>query len=217
MSDPNGSERRPAALQELVRTRVMAIVRTRHTAVIPDLVRTLVEGGLTMVEIALASPDTLDGVRATRRLGITELILGVGTVLTAEEGRSALQAGASFLVSPAVIPEVITDATSRGIAIFPGAYTPTEILSAANAGAVAVKVFPASVGGPQYIAALEGPFPDIPLLPTGGVQLSDVRAYLEAGATAVAIGSPLVQDADITGDTAALRSRARKVAELAST
>lgn len=200
-----------------MRTRVMAIVRTRHTAAIPALVQTLVEGGLTTVEIALASSDTLDGVRATARLGITELILGAGTILTADDGRSALHAGATFLVSPAVIPEVITDATNRGVAVFPGAYTPTEIVSATRAGATAVKVFPASVGGPQYIAALGGPFPDIPLLPTGGVQLSDVTAYLEAGAVAVAIGSPLVQDAATTGDTAALLSRARKLAELAST
>lgn len=133
------------------------------------------------------------------------MTVGAGTVLTIDAARRAVDAGAAFLVAPHVDPEVVAWTAGRGIPMFPGAATPTEVLAAWRAGAAGVKVFPASVVGPAFVRELRGPLPDIPLLPTGGVTVDNAAAYIEAGAAAVGIGSWLF--AGGTPDSIAERAR----------
>jgi 2-dehydro-3-deoxyphosphogluconate aldolase/(4S)-4-hydroxy-2-oxoglutarate aldolase len=131
-------------------------------------------------------------------------------VTTADAAEQAITAGAQFLVTPALLPEVHAVADDRGVPVLAGAYTPTEVLAAWRAGAAAVKVFPAVSGGTAHIAALRGPFPDIPLVPVGGIALATVPDYLGAGALAVGLGAPLVGDgaspAEIDARAGALRA-----------
>jgi len=215
MSSP---ERAPAqAVMDCLRqTRLLAIVRTAAAGLIPDIVETLAQSGVRAVEIALANPDTVAAIRAVAKRDIPGLLLGAGTVLDVEAAAAALDAGATYFVSPAVIPDVVRFAAQRDLAVFPGAYTATEILAAMNLGAPAVKLFPASAGGPGYLRALLGPLPFARLLPTGGVTLESIPDYLDAGALAVAIGSPLIRDADRTSDLSALTARAQTAVGLAS-
>jgi 2-dehydro-3-deoxyphosphogluconate aldolase / (4S)-4-hydroxy-2-oxoglutarate aldolase len=214
----NSPERMPsqAVMGCLGQTRLLAIVRTAATGLIPGIVETLVQSGVRAVEIALANPDAVTAIRAVAKLEIPGLVLGAGTVLDVDAASAALDAGAAYFVSPAVIPEVMRFAAERDVAIFPGAYTATEIFTAIGLGASAVKLFPASAGGPGYLSALLGPLPFARLLPTGGVTLESIPDYLNAGAFAVAIGSPLIRDAGTTGDLSALATRALTAVRLAS-
>jgi 2-dehydro-3-deoxyphosphogluconate aldolase/(4S)-4-hydroxy-2-oxoglutarate aldolase len=138
--------------------------------------------------------------------------VGVGTVVTADDVDVASDAGAAFVVSPAVVPAMMLRAVDVGIDAIPGAFTPTEILQARDLGATAVKLFPAPVGGPAYVRALRGPIPTVPFVTTGGVGLDDVGAYLDAGATCVGLGSELVGRTPPAGenDLAAIAERAAK-------
>lgn len=204
-----------AVMEGLASTRVLAIVRTTAADLIPGIVETLVEAGMRAVEIALTGPAMVPAIRTVARRGLPGLLLGAGTVLDASAAGAVVEAGAAYFVTPAVIPEVIQFATERGLAVFPGAYTPTEILTAIRLGATAVKLFPASAGGPGYLSALLGPLPSARLIPTGGVTLDAIPGYLGAGAFAVAIGSPLLRDADSAGDLRALKTRAETALRLA--
>jgi 2-dehydro-3-deoxyphosphogluconate aldolase/(4S)-4-hydroxy-2-oxoglutarate aldolase len=194
----------------------MGIVRTAVNYVIPGIVETFVHSGVCPVEVSLATADTVTAIREVASADIPGLVLGAGTVLDADAAAAVLQAGASYFVSPAVIPEVIRFARARDVAVFPGAYTPTEVLTAMNLGATAVKLFPASAVGPGYLKALLGPLPTAQLIPTGGITLKSIPDYLDAGAMAVAVGAPLLHDADSAGDLRALAERARSATQLAS-
>jgi 2-dehydro-3-deoxyphosphogluconate aldolase/(4S)-4-hydroxy-2-oxoglutarate aldolase len=132
------------------------------------------------------------------------LLVGAGTVLDVEGASAAVDAGATFLVMPVTDVEVIRWAAEREVPVFPGALSPTEVLAAWRAGASAIKLFPASVGGPALLRELRGPFPDIPLMPTGGVTADNARALIDAGAVAVGVGSWLAG----APDDATLRARA---------
>ncbi|AUG81184.1 aldolase [Kitasatospora sp. MMS16-BH015] len=182
--------------------RTLAIVRGRDREAALRTVLTLAEEGLTASEVSLTTADALWVIeRARRSLGPSAL-LGAGTVLTAADAARAAEAGASFLVTPG-----ITDTESR-LPHLIGAFTPTEVIEAGRRGALAVKLFPASLGGPAYLSALRAPFPEVPFLPVGGVDAASAAAYLAAGAVAVGVGSPLIGDAADGGDLAALRTRA---------
>lgn len=169
--------------------RLLAIVRYREPADLAAVVAAIRRGGIAQIEVTLDTPGALDVVEAERTDGHP---IGVGTVVTASDVKLAAAAGASFVVGPAVVPEMLASAVDLGIDAIPGAFTPTEILRAADLGAAAVKLFPAPVGGPAYVRALRGPIADVPLVTTGGVSIDDVRAYLEAGATCVGLGGELV-------------------------
>ncbi|MQA86344.1 MAG: bifunctional 4-hydroxy-2-oxoglutarate aldolase/2-dehydro-3-deoxy-phosphogluconate aldolase [Streptosporangiales bacterium] len=191
--------------------RVVAILRARDADRFAAVSDVLLEAGVPVVEFTMTSRGAVDALRdyAARRAG--EVVLGAGTVLTPEQARESVDAGATYLVTPAVCPDVVAEGQRLGVPVLPGALTPTEILGAARAGAAAVKVFPASLGGPPYIKAVRAPLPDIPLVPTGGVGIADVRSYLEAGALAVGLGGPLVGDSCDGGDLGTLADRARAV------
>jgi 2-dehydro-3-deoxyphosphogluconate aldolase / (4S)-4-hydroxy-2-oxoglutarate aldolase len=210
------SPSKDAVLDGLRRTKVLAIVRSTAADLIPGIVETLVEAGICAVEIALAGPGTVSAIRAVSRRNIPGLLLGAGTVLDTDAAGAVLEAGAGYFITPAVLAEVIRFAAERELAVFPGAYTPTEILTATRLGATAVKLFPASAGGPGYLKALLAPLPSTQLIPTGGVTLDAIPEYLGAGAMAVAIGSPLIRDADTTGDLRALAARAQTAVHLAN-
>jgi 2-dehydro-3-deoxyphosphogluconate aldolase/(4S)-4-hydroxy-2-oxoglutarate aldolase len=170
-------------------TPLIAIVRFHDGGDLAGTVEALARGGVEAIELTIDTPGALAAVAAAAAAGRA---VGVGTVTTADQVRASADAGARFVVSPALVPEVIETALGLGLEPLPGVFTATELLQAVSAGAPAVKLFPASAGGPGYLRALRGPFPAVPLVPTGGIRIDEIGAYLAAGATAVALGSELV-------------------------
>src|ERR1700687_3446880 len=151
-------------------------------------------GGIPIVEITMTVPGAIDVIRELTKGRASEVLVGAGTVLNAEAARRCLDAGAQFLVSPGLNLQTVELAVREGKLIMAGALTPTEVMTAWEAGADFVKVFPCGqVGGAKYIKALKGPLPQIPLVPTGGVNLSTAADFIEAGAAALGIGGKLVQ------------------------
>lgn len=192
--------------------------QTRHppgggvNAYLP-VVRTLVESGVVCIELTLTTPGTIHALPDLLAALPSEAKVGIGTVLTPTDAKAALGAGARFLVTPNSNPAVIATAVDRGISIYPGAFTPTEAERNWAAGAAAVKLFPASTVGPEFIKHLHGPFPGLPVIPSGGVSLEDIPAWLTAGAVAVSLGGPLIGSAFTEGDLDALRVRAGKAVQ----
>ncbi|KGT38414.1 2-dehydro-3-deoxyphosphogluconate aldolase [Heyndrickxia coagulans P38] len=179
-------------LNTIINTKIVAIIRGADPKDVLSIVKALHEGGIRAVEIALNSPGALDSIKeVTSEMG-TDMMVGAGTALDPESARAALLAGARFILSPTLNLETIKMTKRYGAVSIPGAYTPTEILQAFEAGADIIKVFPASALGPGYFKDVHGPLSQIPLLPTGGVNLDNVRAYIEAGASGVAVASALV-------------------------
>jgi 2-dehydro-3-deoxyphosphogluconate aldolase / (4S)-4-hydroxy-2-oxoglutarate aldolase len=206
------SERRrrdPASVMEAIAaTGIVAVLRAGDAGRFEQVAEVLVEAGVTCVEFTLTSRGAVEALRRFAARMPPGVTLGAGTVLQPDTADAAIDAGASYLVSPTVGLDVIERARRRGVAALPGAFTPTEILQAWRAGADAVKLFPASVGGPAYLRAVKAPLPEVPLVPTGGVGLEEIGRYLDAGALAVGLGAPLVGDAGEGGDLGALRRRA---------
>jgi 2-dehydro-3-deoxyphosphogluconate aldolase/(4S)-4-hydroxy-2-oxoglutarate aldolase len=166
---------------------LIAIVRFHEGGELLGALEALAHGGIDLLEVTLDTPGALGAVEQAAGAGRT---VGVGTVLSAEHVRACAAAGARFVVSPGFIAEVMETARDLGVEPMPGVFTATEILEAAAAGARVLKLFPA--GGPSYLRVLRGPFPTTPLVPTGGIRLDEIQPYLEAGATAVGLGSELV-------------------------
>ena len=152
------------------------------------------EGGIPIVEITMTVPGAVDVIRELTKSGSSDVLVGAGTVLNAEAARRCLDAGAQFLVSPGLNLEVVKLAGKEGKLMMAGALTPTEVITAWEAGSDFVKVFPCGqVGGAKYIKALKGPLPQVPLVPTGGVNLNTAGEFIEAGAAALGVGGELVQ------------------------
>jgi 2-dehydro-3-deoxyphosphogluconate aldolase/(4S)-4-hydroxy-2-oxoglutarate aldolase len=152
------------------------------------------EGGIPIVEITMTVPGAVDLIRELTKGGASDVLVGAGTVLNVEAARRCLDAGAQFLVSPGLNLQVVELAVREGKLMMAGALTPTEVITAWEAGSDFVKVFPCgNVGGAKYIKALKGPLPQIPLVPTGGVNLNTAAEFIEAGAAALGIGGELVQ------------------------
>jgi 2-dehydro-3-deoxyphosphogluconate aldolase/(4S)-4-hydroxy-2-oxoglutarate aldolase len=170
---------------------VVAILR-RPKVDIQRCVKLLIENGIRFIEITMESEDAESFLRSTKQHETSHVSFGAGTVTTLALAKKAMFAGAKFLVTPNFNPEVIRFARDHQLPIFCGAMTPTEIFTAHETGADAVKVFPAGPLGPQYFRELRGPFPDIPLLATGGIGTSNAALFFEAGATAIGVGSALI-------------------------
>jgi 2-dehydro-3-deoxyphosphogluconate aldolase/(4S)-4-hydroxy-2-oxoglutarate aldolase len=202
-------------LQRVLDCGIVAVVRFSAPGPLVDVVEALAAGGVTVAEVTFTVPGALDVIRAARqRLG-DRVLLGAGTVLDPETARAALLAGAEFIVSPAVNAEVIRLCRRYDKLVMPGAFTPTEVLSAWEAGADVVKVFPADVVGPAFFKALRGPLPQVKLMPTGGVDLSTAAEFLKAGAVCLGVGGQLVDPAAVAaGDFARITDTARKYAEV---
>ncbi|MFJ2190510.1 bifunctional 4-hydroxy-2-oxoglutarate aldolase/2-dehydro-3-deoxy-phosphogluconate aldolase [Kitasatospora sp. NPDC087861] len=186
--------------------RTLAIVRGTNRDAALRTVLVLAEEGITAAEVSLTTPDALWVIEQARRELGPHATLGAGTVLTGEDAARAADAGASFLVTPG-LGDYLRRTTSE-LPLLIGALTPSEVIAAKEHGALAVKLFPASLGDPGYLKALRDPFPGVPFIPVGGVDAALALTYLAAGAVAVGVGSPLVGDAASGGDLNALRARA---------
>src|SRR6266540_4013417 len=184
-------------LRQVLDSGIVAVVRSPDSQQLVEVARALADGGINVVEITMTVPDALDVVRQVRRALGERLLLGAGTVLDPETARAALLAGAEFLVAPTVTLDVIRLCQRYDRLVMPGAFTPTEILTAWEAGADIVKVFPADVVGPAFFKAIKGPLPQIRVMPTGGVDLTTAAAFLKAGACCLGIGSQLVEPAAV--------------------
>ncbi|HMF14842.1 MAG TPA: bifunctional 4-hydroxy-2-oxoglutarate aldolase/2-dehydro-3-deoxy-phosphogluconate aldolase [Gemmataceae bacterium] len=172
---------------------IVAVVRSPDSQQLVEAARALADGGVTVVEITMTVPDALAVLRQVRSALGDRLLLGAGTILDAETARAALLAGAEYIVAPTLNFEVIRLCQRYDKLAMPGAFTPTEILAAWEAGADVVKVFPADVVGPAFFKALRGPLPQIRLMPTGGVDLTTAAAFLKAGACCLGVGGQLVE------------------------
>jgi 2-dehydro-3-deoxyphosphogluconate aldolase/(4S)-4-hydroxy-2-oxoglutarate aldolase len=178
-------------LSQLLRTKIVAILRGADPGNVLAIVRALYEGEVTNVEVTMNSPNALKVIEEIKAAMGDRMLIGAGTVLDADAARSAIAAGAQFIISPTLDEETIRYTKEAGIVSIPGALTPTEILKAYRLGADIVKVFPASAG-PAYIRDIRGPLPHIPLMPTGGIQPDNIKAYQQAGGVAFGIGTALV-------------------------
>ena len=203
-----------AMLEPIARSRVVAVLRARDASRFVEVGTVLAEAGVTCIEFTLSSEGAVDALRAFAARLPRGVAIGAGTVLDAEAATAAVDAGATYLISPALCRDVIERGADLGVPVIAGALTPTEILDAWRAGASAVKVFPAAeAGGPAYIRAVLAPLPHVPLIPTGGVEIDDASDYLAAGAFAVGLGGSLIGDAGAGGDLDALRARAQALVE----
>jgi 2-dehydro-3-deoxyphosphogluconate aldolase/(4S)-4-hydroxy-2-oxoglutarate aldolase len=202
-------------LQRILDLGLVAIIRAPRGDQLVEVAEALLEGGIDVIEVTFTVPGVLDILAEVRKVLGDRILLGAGTVLDTESARAALLAGAEFIVTPTVHHGVIQLCNRYDKVVMPGAFTPTEVLSAWEAGADIVKVFPADVGGPGHLRALKGPFPQIRLLPTGGVNLNTLVDFVRAGACAVGLGTALVEkDALARGDMERIRSLARQYVEL---
>jgi 2-dehydro-3-deoxyphosphogluconate aldolase/(4S)-4-hydroxy-2-oxoglutarate aldolase len=183
---------RSHSLQRVLDAGIVAVVRAPEATGLVEVIRALAAGGVTVAEVTLTVPNALDVVREAKKALGDSILLGAGTVLDAETCRAAILAGAEFIVSPTVSADVIRTARRYDTLVMPGAFTPTEILSAWEAGADIVKLFPAEIVGPAFFKAMRGPLPQIRLMPTGGVDLNTAADFLKAGACCLGIGSQLV-------------------------
>ncbi|HEX4791879.1 MAG TPA: bifunctional 4-hydroxy-2-oxoglutarate aldolase/2-dehydro-3-deoxy-phosphogluconate aldolase [Actinospica sp.] len=195
-ADPHGSPADPhEAVRAMAADRVLAVVRAPR---IPDpaaLCAALAEGGIRTVEFTFTTPGVAKVLAAAAAAREPGRHLGAGTVLTAAQAAEAIDAGAEFLVTPAIRPEVAAVAAARGIPVLMGAFSPTEVAQAMDLGAAAVNIFPASALGPRYLKDLRGPYPDVRLVPSGGVSSDNARAFLDHGAMAVSCGTEVVAPA----------------------
>lgn len=181
------------ALQRIREIRIVPIVRANSAEAAIRCVEAIVEGGIPCAEITMTVPGAIRGLEQTAARFGSDVLLGAGTVLDPETARACILAGAEFLVTPSLNVKTIEMAHRYSKAIFPGALTPTEVMTAWDAGADAVKIFPANaLGGARYIKSLRGPLPHIEFVPTGGVNLETVSEFLEAGCCAVGVGSDLI-------------------------
>jgi 2-dehydro-3-deoxyphosphogluconate aldolase/(4S)-4-hydroxy-2-oxoglutarate aldolase len=198
------------SLDILKSTRVLAVLRapSAHSAVFAA--DALVAGGVTGLEITYSTPDAPAVIRALNEKYGDRIYLGAGTVTTASQAEQAADAGARFLVSPGTRESLTAAMKATGLVVMTGALSPTEVMAAVEFGTDVVKIFPASLGGPAYLGALRGPFPDVPLMPTGGVTPGNIGDWFAAGAIAVGAGGDLVPGVALAAeDWAEITRRAR--------
>jgi len=202
-------------LQRVIDCGIVAVVRFSDPNPLVEVIRALSDGGVTVAEVTLTVPNALDVIREVKRKLGDRVLLGAGTVLDPETARAALLAGAEFLVAPNLNLDVIKLCRRYDKLVMPGAFTPTEVVTAWEAGADIVKVFPADVVGPAFFKALRGPLPQVKLMPTGGVDLTTAAEFLKAGAVCLGVGGQLVDaKAVATGDFARITQLAKQYVEI---
>jgi len=188
--------------QTIERVGLIPVLRAKNAAQAHAIVKAMIAGGVNIVEVTMTVPGAVGILKELKREYGSELLLGSGTVTTADEAQATIDAGAEFVVSPSFHAEVVAKTHALGKVSIPGALTPTEVITAWNAGADYVKVFPCSaVGGASYLKALLAPFPHLKLIPTGGVTLQTAEGFLRAGARALGVGSDLVSLAAVDAGT----------------
>jgi 2-dehydro-3-deoxyphosphogluconate aldolase/(4S)-4-hydroxy-2-oxoglutarate aldolase len=201
---------KPDILKRIRTAKIIALIRADSSESLLDCARALSAGGLNVIELTMTTPGAIKMVAEVSRK-LPDVLIGLGTVLDAATARAGVSAGAKFIVTPAVRPEVIKACGQLEVPILSGALTPTEIVSSADLGADVVKIFPAEFFGPAYIKSLRAVFPQIELLPTGGVTVQTIAAFLRAGAFATAAGSSLLDPSALKArDWSAITARARE-------
>lgn len=211
MTDCRGTSltggRDPSVTQKITRSAIVAVLRSPDARSFAAVVPTLVAGGVGALEVTLTARNALEVIAAIRSMVSDEVAVGAGTVLTERDAVECVEAGAEFLVAPSLVPEVVRFGSSCSTPVYPGALTPSEFVAAQQSGAELVKLFPAGTMGVKYLQHLKGPLPNIDIMPTGGVRLEDVASWLDAGASAVGLGGPLLGDSLEGGSLEALRHR----------
>jgi 2-dehydro-3-deoxyphosphogluconate aldolase/(4S)-4-hydroxy-2-oxoglutarate aldolase len=179
-------------LSRIIDSGVVAVIRMKDTGRLLKVIEAVRSGGVNSIEITMTVPGAVDIIRQLSKAVPSDVLIGAGTVVDEETAAKVIDSGATFVVGPVLNLGVVSLCVRRGIAVMPGCYTPTEILTGWQAGADIIKVFPATTLGPKYFKDLRGPFPDIRLMPTGGVTIDNVGEWITAGACAVGIGSDLL-------------------------
>ncbi len=202
-------------LDRVLNCGIVAIIRASSGEQLVKVARALYEGGVDVIEVTFTVPNVLEILQAVRKDLGDKILLGAGTVLDPETCRAALLAGAEFIVSPTVNVDVIKMCNRYDKLMMPGAFTPTEVLTAWEAGGDVIKIFPGEIGGPNYLKALHGPLPQVRIMPTGGVDLETLPSFFKAGACAVGVGSNLVEKKAVeTGDMERIRTLAQQYSSL---
>lgn len=203
---------RDQVLDAVLAAKVIAVIRMKDAGRLAETAAALSRGGVTAIEVTMTVPGAVEIIGEMARKKAPGTIVGAGTVLDAGTAAAVIGAGADFVVSPISDPGVIQACKAAAVLVAPGAFTPTEIVTAWRAGADIVKVFPATSLGPQFFKDLRGPLPQIRLMPTGGVTIENARDFLAAGACCVGLGTALVDAKAVeAGDWAALEARARRL------
>jgi 2-dehydro-3-deoxyphosphogluconate aldolase / (4S)-4-hydroxy-2-oxoglutarate aldolase len=173
-------------------TGVVAVVRLPDPSAMREVARALLEGGVRVIEVTMTVPRAVELIAELSRTAPADVVIGAGTVVDAATAAQVMDAGAMFVVSPVLRPAVVDACRARDVAVMPGCFTPTEILTAWEAGADIVKVFPATALGPGFFKDLRGPLPHVRLMPTGGVTRDNAAAWIASGAVAIGVGTALV-------------------------
>jgi 2-dehydro-3-deoxyphosphogluconate aldolase / (4S)-4-hydroxy-2-oxoglutarate aldolase len=204
-------------LEELKKSKIVAVIRGARPDQILPIVYALKSGGISAIEITVETPKVCALIEKVKEEFGNEVIVGAGTVLDAETARSVILSGAEFIFSPTVNAETIKMAKRYGVLSIPGAFTPTEILTAYENGGDIIKVFPADVLGVSYFKSLKGPLPHIPLMPTGGINAENIHDYFRAGAVAAGVGGSLVNPEKLKSekDYSDLTEKAKQYSNLA--
>jgi 2-dehydro-3-deoxyphosphogluconate aldolase/(4S)-4-hydroxy-2-oxoglutarate aldolase len=208
----------PAPLERLLASGIVAVIRAKSGELLVDVAEALLAGGVDAIEVTFTVPKAAEVIeKVADKLG-DRILLGAGTILDAETAQVAIAAGAQYLVSPTVNLDVIRFCKRHGKLSLPGALTPTEVVSAWEAGADVVKIFPSDVGGAKYLKALKAPLPQIRMMPTGGVTLETAADFLKAGACALGVGGNLVEQSALERrDFARMTSLAQQFVEIVRT
>ena len=202
-------------LQRVLETVIVAIIRADSGDQIVEVAEALVAGGVQVMEVTFTIPKAIQVLERVADKLQGRILLGAGTVLDTETARAAILAGAEFIVSPAVNVSVIEMCKRYGKLVMPGALTPTEVVTAWQAGADIVKIFPSEITGPRYLKALHGPLPQVRLMPTGGVNLETASEFLKCGACALGLGSSLIDPKVVAaGDLKKIEDLAKKYVQL---
>jgi len=205
---------KPDKLQLIRETGIIAIMRAQNSDYLVAAAEAIQQGGVRVIEVTMNTPGALNVIeQATKKFG-DQVLFGAGTVLDPESARAAIRAGAEFIVAPTLNLEVIALCQRENIPVIPGCYTPTEMLTAWQAGADLIKLFPADAGGPNYIKAIRAPLPQLQIVPVGGVDLQNAAEFMRCGAVALGVGNSLVNQQLIEAkDWSELTRRARAFIE----
>ncbi len=206
--------KKDAALDVILSSKVIAVIRMSDTEKLAKVVESVKAGGVKAIEITMTTPFALEIIATMAKKKAPDVLVGAGTVLDTETAVQAIHAGADFIVSPVTVPAMITVCRRYDTLVAPGAFSPTEILNAWQSGADIVKVFPATSVGPKYFKDILGPLPRVRLMPTGGVSLENARDFIAAGACCVAIGTALLDKKAIeAGDWDVLTQKAKALVD----
>lgn len=198
---------------QIAAERVVAVIRLADASKLVPVIEAVARGGVRCIEITMTVPNAIELIRQLSNTVSSDILIGAGTVTDAETARAVIDAGAQFVVSPILNPDVIAACKQADVYCAPGCFTPTEIFTAWKLGADVIKVFPATSLGPKYFKDIKGPFPQIPLMPTGGVSIDNAHEWIAAGAVAVGIGSDLLDKKAIDeGRYEVLTERAARMA-----